>query len=64
MTTPDIATMPGYEAYAPTLIVSKRGAVHVVSINRPEAANAVDEALHHSFATIWRTLTRQIVAKE
>jgi enoyl-CoA hydratase len=57
MTTSEIATLPGYEEYAPSLLVEKRGAVHVVSINRPEAFNAVDESLHHAFATIWRTLT-------
>ena len=27
-----------------------------MSINRPEALNAVNEEVHHAFATIWRTL--------
>jgi enoyl-CoA hydratase len=57
MTTSEIATLPGYEEFAPSLLVQKTGAVHVVSINRPEAFNAVDEAVHHAFATIWRALT-------
>jgi enoyl-CoA hydratase/carnithine racemase len=57
MTTSEIATLPGYEEFAPSLLVRKTGAVHVVSINRPEAFNAVDEAVHHAFATIWRALT-------
>jgi enoyl-CoA hydratase len=52
MTTSEIATLPGYEEFAPSLLVEKRGAVHVVSINRPEAFNAVDESVHHAFATI------------
>ena len=56
MTTIESATLPGYEEFAPALLVEKVGAVHVVRINRPEAFNAVDESVHHAFATIWRTL--------
>jgi len=57
MTTSQIATLAGYEEFAPWLLVEKRGGVHVVSINRPEALNAVNEEVHHAFATIWRALT-------
>lgn len=56
MTTSETATLPGYETFAPSLLVDKRGAVHVVSINRPEALNAVDETLHHAMSGIWRAL--------
>lgn len=56
MTTSEIATLPGYEEFAPWLLVEKKGNTHVVSINRPEAFNAVNEEVHHAFATIWRTL--------
>ena len=56
MTTSEIATLPGYEEFAPWLLVEKTGNVHVVSINRPEAFNAVNEEVHHAFATIWRVL--------
>jgi enoyl-CoA hydratase len=56
MTTAEIATLSGYEEFAPSLLVEKIGAVHVVRINRPEAMNAVNEDLHHAFATIWRVL--------
>src|ERR1700748_2917320 len=56
MTTSEIATLAGYEEFAPWLQVEKRGNVHVVSINRPEALNAVNEQVHHAFATIWRVL--------
>jgi enoyl-CoA hydratase len=56
MTTSEIATLPGYEEFAPWLLVEKTGSAHVVSINRPEALNAVNEEVHHAFATIWRTL--------
>jgi enoyl-CoA hydratase len=57
MTTSQIATQAGYDEFAPWLLVEKRGSVHVVSINRPEALNAVNEEVHHAFATIWRALT-------
>src|ERR1700722_8330625 len=57
MTTSEIATLSGYEEFAPWLLVEKRGNVHVVSINRPEALNAVTEEVHHAFATIWRVLS-------
>ena len=57
MTTSEIATLAGYEEFAPWLLVEKRGNVHVVSINRPEALNAVTEEVHHAFATIWRVLS-------
>jgi enoyl-CoA hydratase len=57
MTASEVATLPGYEEFAPWLLVEKTGNVHVVSINRPEAFNAVNEQVHHAFATIWRALT-------
>lgn len=56
MTTSEIAVVPGYEKFAPSLLVEKRGAVHLVSINRPEAFNAVDEPVHHAMSGIWRVL--------
>nr|WP_281173780.1 enoyl-CoA hydratase/isomerase family protein [Mycobacterium genavense] len=48
--------MAGCEGFAPWLLVEKRGATHVVSINRSEALNAVNEEVHHAFAPIWRVL--------
>jgi len=57
MTASEIATLSGYEEFAPWLLVEKTGSVHVVSINRPDALNAVNEDVHHAFATIWRVLT-------
>jgi enoyl-CoA hydratase/carnithine racemase len=56
MTASEIDTLPGYEEFAPWLLVEKTGNAHVVAINRPEAFNAVNEEVHHAFATIWRTL--------
>ncbi|MGO9696780.1 MAG: enoyl-CoA hydratase/isomerase family protein, partial [Mycobacterium sp.] len=51
-----LSTLSGYEDFAPWLLVEKAGAVHVVSINRPDALNAVDEEVHHAFAGIWQAL--------
>ncbi|BCP07993.1 enoyl-CoA hydratase [Mycobacterium paraintracellulare] len=56
MTASQTATLPGYEEFAPSLLVEKIGAVHVVSINRPEVFNAVDEAVHKALTRIWRVL--------
>jgi enoyl-CoA hydratase len=56
MTTSNAITLPGYEQFAPALLVEKIGAVHVVSINRPEALNAVDENVHKALAGVWRVL--------
>ena len=33
-----------------------RGAVRIVTLNRPDALNAADESLHRELASIWRTL--------
>jgi enoyl-CoA hydratase len=38
------------------LLVEAHGAVRIVTLNRPEALNATDEALHGELATIWTTL--------
>lgn len=56
MTTSEITTLPGYEEFAPWLLVGKKDNTHVVSLNRPEAFNAVNEELHAAFAKIWRAL--------
>jgi enoyl-CoA hydratase len=56
MTTSEIATLAGYEQFAPWLLVEKTGNVHVLSINRPDAFNAVNEEVHHALATVWRVL--------
>ncbi|MCV7177825.1 enoyl-CoA hydratase/isomerase family protein [Mycolicibacterium sphagni] len=49
-------TLPGYSQFAPWLVVEQLGAVHVVRINRPDSANAVNEQLHHALSAIWRQL--------
>jgi len=39
--------------FAPALLIEARGPVRIVSINRPEALNAVDEAVHRGLANVW-----------
>jgi enoyl-CoA hydratase len=42
--------------FAPTLLIESRGPVRIVTINRPEALNAVNPALSHGLARIWSHL--------
>jgi enoyl-CoA hydratase len=39
------------------LLVEAHGAVRIVTLNRPHAYNAADEALHGELAAVWRELT-------
>jgi enoyl-CoA hydratase/carnithine racemase len=45
------------------LLVSSDGAVRVVTINRPEAKNVVNETLHHRLVDVWRELDRDPEAR-
>ena len=56
MTTSEIATLPGYEEFAPWLLVEKRGTVHVVSINRPEASTPSTRNCTMRSPRIWKVL--------
>jgi enoyl-CoA hydratase len=38
------------------LLVEARDAVRLVTLNRPDALNAADEALHHELARVWTDL--------
>lgn len=40
--------------FAPELLIESRGAVRIVTLNRPEALNATDEALHDALVNVWR----------
>lgn len=42
--------------FAPELLVEVRGPVRVVTLNRPEALNATNEALHGALIAVWRHL--------
>lgn len=57
MTSTEMPTLSGYESFAPSLLVEKKGAVHLVTINRPEAFNAINEPVHRMLEGIWRVLS-------
>lgn len=42
--------------FAPELLIDTDGAVRIVTLNRPEALNATNEALHHALIAVWRHL--------
>ncbi|HVV08171.1 enoyl-CoA hydratase/isomerase family protein [Amycolatopsis sp.] len=42
--------------FAPELLIEDRGAVRIVTLNRPEALNATNEALHDALIAVWRHL--------
>ena len=42
--------------FAPELTITADGPVRIVTLNRPEALNAVNARLHHSVARVWRHL--------
>jgi enoyl-CoA hydratase len=45
-------------AFAPELLVESRGAVRIVTLNRPAAMNATNEALHESLIAVWAHLAK------
>lgn len=45
-----------YAEFAPELLVHRLDGVFVLTMNRPEQSNAVNEALHHAFARVWDVL--------
>jgi enoyl-CoA hydratase len=45
--------------FAPELLLERRGAVCVVTLNRPEAMNATNEALHRALRGVWKYLSDQ-----
>lgn len=42
--------------FAPELLIEERGPVRIITINRPEALNAVDARLSHGLAHVWAHL--------
>jgi enoyl-CoA hydratase len=45
-----------HNPFAPELLIESNGPVRVVTLNRPEALNATNEALHHALIDVWRHL--------
>jgi enoyl-CoA hydratase len=42
--------------FAPELLIEQRGAVAIVTLNRPEAMNSANNALHQGVINVWRHL--------
>ena len=49
--------------FAPSLLIEERGPIRIVTINRPEAMNAVDEGVHHGLANVWKHLAADRAAR-
>lgn len=49
--------------FAPELLIESRGAVRIVTLNRPEALNATNEALHDALVSVWRVLAEDTDAR-
>lgn len=43
--------------FAPDLLIQARGPVRIVTLNRPEELNPVNEALQDALASVWRHIT-------
>ncbi|WP_367278762.1 enoyl-CoA hydratase/isomerase family protein, partial [Pseudonocardia sp.] len=42
--------------FAPELLIEERGPVRIVTLNRPDALNSANEALHGALIAVWRHL--------
>jgi enoyl-CoA hydratase len=49
--------------FAPELLIEAIGAVRVVTLNRPEALNATNEALHVALQSVWQHLANDLDAR-
>lgn len=47
----------GYDGLAPELLVEQRGALRIVTMNRPDALNAVNLPLHKAITLVWEQLS-------
>lgn len=47
----------GYDGLAPELLVDVRGALRIVTMNRPDALNAVNLPLHKAITVVWEQLS-------
>ena len=45
--------------FAPDVLIEERGPIALVTLNRPEALNASNPALHRAMARLWRHLAEQ-----
>ncbi|WP_109526602.1 MULTISPECIES: enoyl-CoA hydratase/isomerase family protein [Nocardia] len=49
--------------FEPELLIEARGAVRIVTLNRPEALNAANEALHDAVVGVWRHIAADTEAR-
>jgi enoyl-CoA hydratase len=49
--------------FAPELLIEAKGPVRIVTLNRPEALNATNEALHEALVAVWRHLAQDPQAR-
>ena len=49
--------------FAPHLLIEAKGAVRIVTLNRPEALNATSEPLHDALVGVWRFLADDAEAR-
>jgi enoyl-CoA hydratase len=54
---------PMENPFAPELLIEAKGAVRVVTLNRPEALNATNEALHVALQSVWQYLANDLDAR-
>jgi enoyl-CoA hydratase len=45
------------EAEQPSILIESDGPIRIVTLNRPEQANAVNKEMHSAFARLWPTLS-------
>jgi enoyl-CoA hydratase len=53
----------GYDDFAPELLVEARGPVRLLTLNRPEALNATNLALHDAITSVWDVLAADAEAR-
>jgi enoyl-CoA hydratase len=53
----------GDNPYAPEILIESRDSVRIVTINRPDALNAVNSEVHRGLAGVWRHLAQDADAR-